>query len=296
MENVIVNRLEDDNKVAKTTLAIFVLSYVYGLYSQYFFLCILSGLVLIAMIKLLWQPYIPAVLLYFFLFQWVQIATAIIYADFVRERMEILFSNSSPQLLMVVTLLQLLSMCIIANLISSSGKIKVTYNFLKEQIDKINVRRVLIAFLISSVIFPGLEYLTRAYGSINQLVSSAAFIRSMLLIILIFVIFTRRTPYNAIIIGLLLLEFILGFASYFSDFKSVIFYILIVYLTIRPKIRLSSVLMIAPLVLFLGYVMIFWSYVKPDYRAYVNKNDNQQQVNVSKGEALSYLEDRAAQF
>ncbi|MEJ7587817.1 MAG: hypothetical protein WKI04_09690 [Ferruginibacter sp.] len=87
----------------------------------------------------------------------------------------------------------------------------------------------------------------------------------------------------------IVVEFILGFFSYFSEFKTVIYYLLVLLasflITINFKYILYAALIGAGLLLF----ALVWSSVKSDYRNFLNVGSGQQTVGVSRDDALNKL-------
>jgi hypothetical protein len=279
----------------KINLFPFIACLIYGFFSQYLFLCIVAGLSLTIIVKELWKPNLPLAVLYFFVFQWAQVFTVIPYLDFADpnnpldiQLANIDLSTYKAQFLEVASLIQLALMAVVVGFFLK--RVKGLNGFtLKKAVVQLNTKKVIIAFFISTLIFPFLLAFTRSNPSLNQLIQSFSVIRKVFLILLIFILFSKRDRLNGLIVFILIIEFFLGFTSFFSDFKEVLLYILFVYLTINPKLKPSVLFKTIPLVVFLAFVLIFWSHVKPGYRSFVSGGSKQQVVVKSKGEALGYL-------
>ena len=93
---------------------------IYGTFSNYFFLCVIAGIVLSIIVKELWRPYIPAALLYFFIFQWAQVFTVVPYMDYLGgnldhngDYVDIHLDASGPHFLVTMSLVQIGLMAIV---------------------------------------------------------------------------------------------------------------------------------------------------------------------------------------
>ena len=85
------------------------------------------------------------------------------------------------------------------------------------------------------------------------------------------------------------LEFVIGFYSFFSDFKTVIFFVTALYLTFLTNITFKKFSLGAILAIFVFLGATIWTTIKVDYRAFLNKGSVSQNVEVSENEALSKL-------
>jgi hypothetical protein len=87
------------------------------------------------------------------------------------------------------------------------------------------------------------------------------------------------------------LEFGLGFFSYFSDFKIVIYYLLVLLLSFITAINFRHIIYA---LLIGGVLLLFalvWSSVKSDYRNFLNRGTGKQTIGVSRDDALNKLYD-----
>lgn len=277
---------------AAPILLIFIL---YSFLSQYMLLTLLAGVLLVLIINLLFKPYIPPVVVYLFFFHWIQIFGAVLYCDFLGQPFEIVFESIDTDYLFAVTMLQI---CVMVYTYSRVSK----FNFvpsleaLENAINSINIKRLLTVYFASTFIFPTLIAATYSDASISQIVLSFAVIRKVLLLMLIFIVFLRKTKYTNLIIGIIVLEFVLSFASYFSNFKEIIICVVIVYLTVKPYVKTRQILRLLPFGVIFIVFMTFWSSVKDSYRAYLNGGTRSQFVSVSGFDALDFLTTKATEF
>lgn len=85
------------------------------------------------------------------------------------------------------------------------------------------------------------------------------------------------------------LEIVLGFASFFSDFKTVIFYVLVLHLTFMTTVTTKKLIISLGLGIMVFFAVLFWSGVKSEYRIFLSKGSGKQSVQVSNNEALNKL-------
>jgi hypothetical protein len=268
---------------------------LYGLISNYLLVCVVAGFVLSIIVKELWRPFLPPVLLYFFIFHWAQIFMVVPYMDFTSMMKEsaytlttISLETDRAQLLVIMSLLQLAVMAVIVGFFLKRTGFVNSFT-IKRAVLQLNVNMVLLGFFLCNLVFPFLLMLTRNNPSVNQLIQSASIVQKAFLLLLVYMLLLKKSRVNAIIIVILVGEFLLGFTGYFSDFKEIVLSIMVAYLTVHERIKSSVLFKMVIGVFFLFFVLVFWSYVKPKYREYVNGGSRQQVVVVSKEQSLGYL-------
>lgn len=84
-------------------------------------------------------------------------------------------------------------------------------------------------------------------------------------------------------------EFVLGFLSYFSDFKTVLFFLACVLLTFLVKVSLKQLVLAVVSVIFIAFMGITWTAIKGEYRSFLNQGSKTQTVQVSHGAAFDKL-------
>lgn len=221
-----------------------------------------------------------------FVYQWTQVSIKVIYAC-------LSFKN-------VLELTQYPEHFISCYLLCSFGLILIVYaisiflrqldfdeNTIEEVIESVNLKNLFISYFAIGVIsslFP---------ASLNQLaIQLAAFKWGLFYIIFLRLYHSPRGKW--IIIGLIILEFILGFASYFSSWKDVIFYATLSLLSVT-KLTPRKIVGLCIGAVALLYLGLLWTGVKGEYRTYISQG-NKQVVMVSKLDAYSKLIDLAGNF
>lgn len=290
MSSIAGNRVKVEKYIGKIDGVILSLSVLYGLFSQYFFLCVLSGIALVVILKRLWKPYVPPVLVFFLTFHWVQVFFSIVYVDFLGLTIDKAFDSNDTETLFAFTFLQLIVMAIVLS--SFLHKIKLpglSKQTLVDAAKKLNTNNIIICYIASGIVLPVILSVSYSSPSLVQLIRSFFAIKTLFAGLLFFTLFLKKTENKWLIILLLVVDFLLSFASFFSDFKEYIFMVAIGYLTLYPKLKASTVMKILPAGILLFVFLSFWSFVKGDYREYLNQGSGAQVVRVSNTDALKYI-------
>lgn len=276
---------------------IMLLFLFYGLFSQYLFLTILGGLTFIVILRNLWKPFTPPVLLFFILFHWIQVFASILYADFMKQTIDVLFESGDTEFLFTMTFIQLIIIAFFLQLFIKSGARRlIDFEVLKAEAAKIKTRNVIIGYFVSLALLPLLSSIFRNNSSALQLLSSFAIIKHVFTALLIFILLLKKTDNRWLIVGILILDFILSFASFFSDFKTILIMVIMIYYTVNPYLRKTAAYRMVPVIFVLVAFFSFWSFIKGEYRNFLNQGAGQQVVNVSNTEALTYLFNRLGDF
>lgn len=290
-------KYKSQNFIGNADSIILICFLLYGFVSQYLFLSVLGGITAIVIMKLLWKPYLPPVLLFFMSFHWVQVFTCILYADFMGVNADVLFNSNGTEYLFGITFVQLMVMAYVLNgfLVKYSPPV-LDKNVLRQAAEKLNTKNIIIGYFVTTFSLPFLISFSITSSSLYQLVLSFSIIKILFSGLLFFVLLLKDTKNKLLIGGILVFDFILSFASFFSNFKLLIVMLLVVYFTVNPKIKTKSLFMLTPILALLIMFLSFWSYVKEGYRSYLNQGSKQQVVAVSSSDALSYLYEKGSEF
>ena len=268
---------------------------LYGVFSQYFILVIFAYISVIFVFKCLWKPYTPPVLFLFLFFHWTQVFCTILYADFKGRPIDVLFKSKDIETLFSLTFLQIVIGALVLGAFVNKQKISIGKYDLGVAAGKLNEQRIIIGYLVSAVISP-IILASTVSSSLFQLAIMFITIKYVFICLMVFLLLLTKPKNRLLIIGILLLDFILSFSSYFSDFKTILFIWLIIYATINPYIKANNLYRLVAIIIVLIAFFSFWSYVKDDYREYISKGKRQQVVAVSTSDALGYLGERLSDF
>jgi hypothetical protein len=87
------------------------------------------------------------------------------------------------------------------------------------------------------------------------------------------------------------LEFVSGFYSYFSEFKTVIYFLVVLLLGMLQVINIKRVIYGGIIGVSLTIFALVWTGIKQDYRSYLNEGSSEQVAAASRGDALTKLYD-----
>lgn len=288
-----MGRVKRTDAANKVIVAVVVLTFFGALSSPEPWMVFLSGVCLIGLILILWRGDEPPILLFPVALQWSEVAIVPISTVWLGKTMQEL-SLYESQLDGAATygFLGLTAMAIGIRL-GAGNETKSAENF-SERIEK--AARTLpfakIIFVAMTLIGAGysLAFLSAVAGPLREPLGQASSIKYVGLFMLTYCCLIRNQGYG-ILLSVVSFEIIFGMTGFFAAFKDSVLTFFVAALFARPRIRLSDVLVIsffAGLIIFIG---IFWSAVKPEYRAFVNKGTGAQVVVVPLADRLEFLGD-----
>lgn len=244
-----------------------------------------SLIAIVVIIKLMWNIYNPGVLIFSYVFQWLQVFFFLLWMNELDRSVDGLSKNGGNALML--SLGGLVVMAFLTRLLL--GKIQVfDMEDFKKSASNIDQRKLLILYVFSTLFLSTIGF---AFGNLSGFAQILVTISSLKWVFLLWlgaIIWVNKTHriWLVFIIGY---EFFIGLYSYFSSFKDVILYVIILSLTFITVIQFKQFIRLVLIGLTLGVVLLVWSAVKGEYRVYLNKGNRQQQVLVSRQEALSKL-------
>lgn len=290
-----INKTVSKNNIGNIDALVLIAFCAYGLVSQYFILCLLAGATFVLILRKLWKPYFPPVFLFFMALHWLQVFGSVLYADSEGKSMDELFSSSGTEYLFTITFFQLM---LVVMFLSTFMSKRVNINTpslekLHSEASKLNERNVIIGYFISALAIPSLQSFAYSSASLFQLISSFGIIKYIFTGLLVFLLFLNVTKYRLLIIGILVFDFVMSFASFFSDFKTILIMVIVIYFTVTPYLKRKTIYRMLPVMAVLVVFMAFWSYVKTDYRVFLNTGSRQQVQNVTDAQALGFLVEKS---
>lgn len=236
--------------------------------------------------KLLWKKNEPPVLFLGMMFQWMQVTIKVFHADI----FDIPFKAVAdyPENIDDAFLL-----CLTALFVESVGIFLIIRRFTSPSISHLNklsdlysLNKITLLYIIFSAIAP----IALAYGpgSILQFIYKLIDFKWAIFFIFYTLTFLQqKKTYNFYFI--ILVEIILGFTGYFSNFKDFFLFAAICYLTIKQRLSTFQYMLLGISALVLFNIMVIWQTVKGDYRAYLSGGVAAQIVTVSRTQALNVL-------
>lgn len=245
---------------------------------------IASGIALVIIVRVLWLPQLPPVLLFASVFQWLQVAGPIFSANFEGRLLSEDFAQG-----IYYEYAAWLSLAAIVTL-SISMRLGVQGfryqpQVIKQHSAQLSLSRLFIAYLFCSALNTGLTWLSWRAGGLRQPLLAFASVK-WLPVFLIFWTTTYSNKPKTVMLIVLAIEVIIGFSGFFSGFKAVLFLYMIVVAGVAKSLMKPQLLIGATATLVLA---LFWQAIKNDYRNFLNQGTGMQEVSVPVAARLKFL-------
>ena len=161
---------------------------------------------------------------------------------------------------------------------------------LKEFADRFSAEKVMYAYIISYFTFSAMGGVAFIFGGITQVIISLVKIKWILFLLFGFQCFLkdRNKKIFYVFVGF---EFISGFLSFFSDFKTVIYFLAILIIALVDRLSFKQVFSVIAIGAGLAGFGLVWTNVKGEYRAFLNSGGKEQVVGVESDAAFNKLYD-----
>ena len=231
------------------------------------------------------QPHKPSVFTIVLIYHFVQITAAIWQTNNLGKDLN--FRSPSTYTAIVLSYLGLLT--VFLPIIYFQNKIpKLTLEKLKEQANKISIDKTIRVYIISFAVINLLGGISFFVPALRQIIVSLGNLKWFMFLLFGYQCFLKNEKRNLFYL-FCVFEFSIGFLSYFSDFKTVIFFIAIIGLTFLNYFKINRFILLIPSIIFFFYIGIFWTSIKGDYRSFLNKGTQTQTVQVDNDEAINKL-------
>jgi len=231
------------------------------------------------------QPLKPSVFTIIFVYHFIQISASVWQSNYIGQPVDYRSPHAGDAIIFSYIGLAVL----IIPIIYFQNRIpKISLDALRKHADQLSIKYSFNAYLISFFITNALGGLAFSLGGFAQIVISLMKIKWFFFLLFGFqVILKKRMQWY--FYGAIVFEFLIGLLSYFSDFKTVIFYVGILFIGFLIKVNLKQLIyfLIAGALLFM--IGIKWTSIKGEYRQFLNQGSKSQTVRVEDNEALSKL-------
>ena len=249
-------------------------------------------IVLLVIIRNFWRPFQPSIFLFCFIFQWFQILAFVLWMNSLGYGVSQIFKMGS-----IAILESLGGMLIMVWVIryATRKNFQFTLQNLQTEASKWNSKKVLALYLFSTFFLGSIGFVLGQTSGLAQVLITLESLKWVFFIIYGFIIWATKGN-KTIFWCICLFEFLSSFYSYFSDFKLVIFYVILIVLTFTVRIRIKQFISILVFAVILAFFFLTWNAIKGEYRNYLSSGERQQIVTVSRGDAYTKISDQISQL
>lgn len=231
------------------------------------------------------QPLKPSVFSIILIYHFIQISASVWQSNSLGKNIN--YRSPNTETAIIASYVGLLAIFI--PVIYFQNKIpKLSFRILKDHADRLSTNKTLKVYIIALVVINLLGAVAAFVPALRQIILSIGNLKWFIFLLFGFQSIIKNEKRKEFYL-LCLLEFGIGFLGYFSDFKTVLFFISVILLTLLSHFKFNKFLLVIPILAALFYGGVFWTSIKGDYRSFLNKGSKTQTVQVEKGDALNKL-------
>jgi hypothetical protein len=227
---------------------------------------------------------VPPVFGFLMFYHWLQTFAAIVLCNINNQDIDAVEPFTSKAVMLsfigVAIMSTIMSIAVKKNILTQSS------NELQKIAEKLSFFKILNLYLFGLIFKIVISQFTR--GALGQFVWSFMEVKWLFYLLMVFKVSLEKKNRNILII-ITLIEFITGFLSFFSSFKEVIFFLIIGTFISFEKIKVKQVVGASVVGMILFFVMVTWTSIKGEYRAFANKGSSSQTFQVENDEAVDKL-------
>jgi hypothetical protein len=259
------------------------------LISQFFFT---NGIILFAGMAIFFilmgnlnQPYKPVVFTIILIYHFIQISAGIWESNYINE--DINYRSVSTDLATICSYIGLLFLFL--PVVYYQNKIPpVTRALFVKHADRLSIDKTFRVYLISFFAMNALTGIAFLVPSLTQIFISIANIKWFIFLLFGYQSILKKRKRKEFYF-FCALEFAMGFYSYFSEFKTIMFFIGSLYLCMLAVVTFNKMMIACAAIAVLFFGGVFWTSIKGDYRGFLNKGTSTQTIQVEKSAALDKL-------
>ena len=148
-------------------------------------------------------------------------------------------------------------------------------------------------YVFAFVVSTGAPYLQEAVAALDQPMEALARVKTLAVFMLFVGVFSLRRGYSYMLAAIVL-EMVNGFTGILGDFRSVFIFVFLAALAARVRWTGATTVMVAGAGIFLVVLGLFWTSVKTEYRQVATGSAESQYIRVPLDVRMGYLGDRVA--
>lgn len=269
-------------------LGLAVLGVIASLYSETPALFLTGTAVFVIFFSFFFNRGAPPVLLFSFFFQWLFFQLQLI--DALIKGKNVIYLDYVSQTKPMIILLGLLAVgCFFLGLYLLIRRIPgVTFEGYKSFFFKVNLSRLLWLYLAIDIGLFFLDKFIWLFPGVVQPLHVLTLFRWSLFYLLFATVFIQNRQ-RGLLFLIILVDMTIGFFSFFSTFKEVIYFTFLSYWVFYFRTSAFFKTVVIALLVLTFYLGAIWTAIKDDYREFLNQGKEVQLVLVSRGEAYSRL-------
>ncbi len=224
------------------------------------------------------------------LLQWVQVMTFVLWMN--NTNADIDWLSSHAGVAVSIGCLGLIGIAATISLGLKSLKMPSWQEFYL-QAKLINEKKILLLYVVSTFFLGGLGYAFGSNPGLYQILSTLATVKWVFFMVFGYVAWINKKN-RLLLVIIIILEFTTSLYSYFSSFKEVIFYTIMLALSFIRRVTFRQMIYGLLIVTSLLFLLLTWTAVKADYRKFLNNGTRKQVIEVSRGEAFSKLGEKVS--
>jgi hypothetical protein len=259
------------------------------LLSQFFFtngLILFAGMFILFMLFInLQQPYKPAAFTIILVYHFIQISAGIWQSNYLGK--DINWRSDNTDYATILSYIGLVFLFL--PIIYYQNKIPaITRKTFVKHADRLSIDKTFRVYVISFFVMNALVGIAFAIPSLTQIIYSVGNIKWFLFLLFGYQSILKKRKQKEFLL-FCALEFAMGFYSYFSDFKTILFFIGTLYLCLIVFVSFNKLMIAVAGIVVLFFAGVFWTSIKGEYRQFLNQGSKTQSVQVEKGDALNKL-------
>ncbi len=270
----------------QTQVLLFALTVSTLLFDNGFFIFVpLSVVLLLAFF--LHQPYKPGVFTVLAIQHYLQIAAGIWLCNYLGK--EINYNTASRTTATMASMIGLVFLLVPVIYVQFRLPVQ-TRTSLTSYARQFSSQRVFILYVILYFFTNFLSYIALASGGLAQIIISLVKIKWIFFLLFGYLCYLKKEN-KWLFFFCVLFEFLSGFLSVFSNFKTVIYFLVILLLPLFDKLDIKQVVFGILIGVFMGTLAIMWTAIKGEYRQYLSGGVKGQIVSddISTNESLDKI-------
>lgn len=256
---------------------------------------IACGFALCAAIAILWPKGESALLLLPFGYQWLQASTLPLYSAVTGQPLNE-FSERGANLEAAVLLVMAGLLALAVGMRLGAGRINRTWNaVLRAEVEKWPRTQMLILSIGAILAGNFMDSIANSAGPAKQFLHAASGLKLAGIFFLAYWCLIKKRDY-LILTAVIGSELFVGMLGFFASYRLSLCVFACTVVMANPRISLRSGIAIGLMVTFIAVLGSFWTFIKPNYRTFLNQGAQQQIVDQPLEARLDYLATEAQNF